>query len=103
MKKKLHIPEKAETQEHSVTFKIKNAKGLHTRPSTEIVKCATRFKSQISLTYRKTTVNARSLLGILMLAAEKGAKITVTASGEDALQAAEAMAELASQQFHMKY
>lgn len=87
----------------SGVFTIKNIRGLHTRPSTEIVKCASKFKSHIQLKYKKTTVNARSLLGILMLAAEKGSKITVTSVGEDAQEAIDALTALAEVSFHMKY
>lgn len=84
-------------------FTIKNDRGLHTRPSTEIVKCASQYKSDIKLRYKKTTVNARSLLGILMLAAEKGSKIRVTAQGADAQEAVDALLDLADISFHMKY
>lgn len=84
-------------------FIVKNDRGLHTRPSTEIVKCASSFKSEITLIYKKTNVNARSILGILMLAAEKGSKITVLADGEDANEAVEALIGLASSSFNLKY
>lgn len=84
-------------------FIVKNDRGLHTRPSTEIVKCATSFKSEITLTYKKTNVNARSILGILMLAAEKGSRIKITASGVDAQEAVDAMLNLASSSFHLNY
>ncbi|MEM1283017.1 MAG: HPr family phosphocarrier protein [Chlamydiota bacterium] len=87
----------------SGVFIIKNDRGLHTRPSTEIVKCSSQFKSDIKLKYKKTTVNARSLLGILMLAAEKGAKIRITAIGDDAQEAVDALIGLAEVSFHMKY
>lgn len=63
---------------------IKNKMGLHTRPATEIVKLLMHFKSNVSLTYKKDTVNARSILGILMLAAHKNSKVTITVEGEDA-------------------
>lgn len=85
------------------TLVIKNDRGLHTRPSTEVVKCSTSFKADIKLTYKKVTVNARSLLGILMLAAEKGAKIKVTALGEDAKEAVEALVDLADKCFNINY
>ena len=84
-------------------FIVKNDRGLHTRPSTEIVKCATSFKSEITLTYKKTNVNARSILGILMLAAEKGSRIKITASGVDAQEAVDAILNLASSSFYLKY
>ena len=54
---------------------ILNDKGLHTRPATELVKCAQSFRSQISLIYQGLNVNAKSLLGVLMLAATRGARI----------------------------
>lgn len=84
-------------------FIVKNDRGLHTRPSTEVVKCSASFKADIRLTYKKTTVNARSLLGILMLAAEKGAKIKITAQGADAKEAVDALILLADKCFNIKY
>ena len=48
-------------------FIVKNDKGLHTRPATEIVKCLAKFKSNITLQYGELTVNGKSLLGIMML------------------------------------
>jgi phosphocarrier protein HPr len=76
---------------------------LHTRPSTEIVKCACSYKADVRLIYQKMEVNAKSLLGILMLAAAKGAKIAVTAFGEDADEAVASLIDLANNQFNMKY
>jgi phosphocarrier protein len=82
---------------------ILNDRGLHTRPSTELVKCANHFKSHISLIYQKHVINAKSLLGILMLAAPKGAKIQVEAEGEDAEEAVQALIDLAKSYFHIHY
>lgn len=84
-------------------FTILNDKGLHTRPSTELVKCATKYISEISLSYKNFIVNGKSLLGILMLAAERGAKIGVEAVGEDAEAAVQAILKLAQNRFHIKY
>jgi phosphocarrier protein len=84
-------------------FSILNDKGLHTRPSTELVKCAAKFKANIELSYRDYVVNAKSLLGILMLGAEKGAKIVVEAVGEDAEKAVDALAALAKIGFNIRY
>jgi phosphocarrier protein HPr len=84
-------------------FVVLNDKGLHTRPSTELVKCAISFSSQIMLYYRNYTVNAKSLLGILMLAAERGAKINIEALGADAIEAVEAITGLAKNKFHISY
>ncbi len=84
-------------------FTIINEKGLHTRPSTELVKCASRFKANINLTYQDLTVNAKSLLGILMLAAAKGAKIQIEAEGDDAKDAIKAILDLAQNKFNINY
>jgi len=84
-------------------FKVVNSKGLHTRPSTELVKCATSFDSKIRLYYRDYVVNGKSLLGILMLAAGRGAKIKVEAKGADADEAVKTILRLAKEQFNIKY
>lgn len=85
------------------TFTVLNEKGLHTRPSTELVKCASTFKSDINLTYQDLTVNAKSLLGILMLAATKGSKILIEAEGDDARHAIAAILKLSESKFNIKY
>lgn len=84
-------------------FIVGNDRGLHTRPSTEIVKCAARFKSEVSLVYQKNRVNAKSILGILMLAATKGAKITIEAAGDDADEAVASLISLAGSNFNIHY
>lgn len=84
-------------------FVVRNERGLHTRPSTEIVKCAAGFKSDVWLTYQGTEVNAKSLLGILMLAATRGSRISVTAVGDDAQQAVESLLDLARNKFNINY
>jgi len=85
------------------TFIVKNDKGLHTRPSTELVKCAAGFSAKVSLFYRNYVVNAKSLLGILMLAAERGSKIRVEASGDDAQEAVDSILKLALNKFNISY
>lgn len=84
-------------------FVVANDRGLHTRPSTELVKCASSFKSSVFLVYHKQSVNAKSLLGILMLAASKGARIGIEAEGEDAEEAVESILTLAKNNFYIKY
>lgn len=84
-------------------FVVGNDRGLHTRPSTELVKCASSFKSKVCLVYQKHSVNAKSLLGILMLAARKGAKIGIEAEGEDAEEAVQSIVTLAQNNFYIKY
>ncbi len=65
-------------------LRVKNALGLHTRPSAAIVKLLQPLKASVSFTYRNETINARSILSILMLAARKNAQLVVTIEGEDA-------------------
>ncbi len=82
---------------------VLNDRGLHTRPSTEIVKCASAYKSDIKLCYQGLEVNAKSLLGILMLAAPRGARIQVVAVGVDAEEAVAGLLHLARQKFNINY
>lgn len=84
-------------------FIVMNDKGLHTRPSTELVKCATSFKCQINLIYQDIVVNAKSLLGILTLAAARGARIEMEATGEDAELAIATLIELARNKFYIHF
>jgi phosphocarrier protein len=68
------------------SVQVKNDLGLHTRPATIVVKLLQNCKSQVTFTYKKNTINAKSIMSILMLAARKHAKIMITAEGEDAPQ-----------------
>lgn len=65
-------------------IKVKNALGLHTRPAAAIVKLLQLQKASVSFTYKDETINARSIMSILMLAAKKNTQLTVTVEGEDA-------------------
>lgn len=94
---------KKESTKVKAKLMILNDKGLHTRPATELVKCAAAYQSEIFLLYKNYTVNSKSLLGILMLAAGRGAKIQVEASGEDAAEAVSSILELAKNKFYIKY
>jgi phosphocarrier protein len=64
--------------------KVKNALGLHARPATMIVKLLQTCRSQVTISYRKQTVNARSIMSILMLAVKRNSQIILEAEGEDA-------------------
>lgn len=64
--------------------RIKNSLGLHTRPATTIVKLLQNCKSDVFFTHKKSTINAKSILSILMLAARKNSNITIMVDGEDA-------------------
>ncbi len=69
------------------TVVIKNKQGLHARPAALFVQIANKFDSEISVSKGKKKVNGKSIMGIMMLEAGKGSKITVTASGDDAERA----------------
>ncbi len=63
---------------------VKNKLGLHTRPATMIVKLLQNSKCRVEFTCRKETINAKSILSILMLAATRNSNITITVDGDDA-------------------
>lgn len=72
---------------------VKNMMGLHTRPATSIVKLLQNCKSDVFFTYKHETINAKSILSILMLAATKNSKITITVEGEDATHTMDSLIE----------
>ncbi len=84
-------------------FTVENEKGLHTRPSMELVRCSSKFKSQINLILENMVVNGKSILGILMLAACEGTKIEIEAKGPDAKEAIEAVLHLSKKNFNINY
>ncbi|MBA3723112.1 MAG: HPr family phosphocarrier protein [Parachlamydiaceae bacterium] len=64
--------------------RVKNRLGLHTRPATTIVKLLQNCRSDVFFTLKQETVNAKSILSLLMLAAKKNSNITIQVEGEDA-------------------
>ncbi len=84
-------------------FTVLNDKGLHMRPSTEIVRCTSQFQAEVRLTYQDMTVDGKSLLGVLVLGANRGAKVCVEAEGRGAKKVVAALLELAKKQFNIKY
>ncbi len=66
------------------TVKVKNDLGLHIRPAATIVKLLQTTKCKVYFTYKKETVNAKSIMSILMLAAKKNSFITITVEGQEA-------------------
>jgi phosphocarrier protein HPr len=78
---------------------IQNKYGLHARPAAEFVKAAHRFASDIWVRKDELEVNGKSIMGMMMLAAERGAEIVIRAEGEDADQALDALCNLISQRF----
>ncbi len=82
--------------------KIVNRNGLHARPAAEVVKTAAKFKSEITIVRDDLEVNGKSIMGVMMLAAEFGATLTVRANGPDAQQAVDAISELIAHKFGEK-
>ena len=63
---------------------IKNKQGLHARPAALFVQIANKFSSDITIAKGRQKVNGKSIMGIMMLAAGVGSKITIIANGDDA-------------------
>ena len=81
------------------TVNICNQRGLHARASAKFVKLASSFESEIHVTRDGVTVDARSIMGLLMLGAGIGCTIDVTAEGEDAEEAMAALTDLVARKF----
>ena len=79
--------------------KIVNKLGIHARPAAEIVKTAGKFKSSITIVRDDLEVNAKSIMGVMMLAAEFGSTIVLRANGEDADAALDALATCIANKF----
>ncbi|MEO7456070.1 MAG: HPr family phosphocarrier protein [Gemmatimonadaceae bacterium] len=81
------------------SVQIINKNGLHARPAAEIVKTSAKFQSEIMLGRDGTEVNGKSIMGVMMLAAECGATLTLRAEGPDADAALDALAALIANKF----
>lgn len=81
------------------TVTIVNRNGVHARPAAEIVKTAGRFASDVTIVRDDLEVNGKSIMGVMMLAAECGAAITIRADGADAQDAADAIVALVASKF----
>jgi len=84
------------------TIQVINRLGLHARASAELVKIATSYKSDIHLSLESQSVDAKNIMGIMMLAATCGSQITITAEGEDADLALSAIVTIFSNRFGEK-
>jgi phosphocarrier protein HPr len=79
--------------------KIVNKLGIHARPAAEIVKTAGKFKSNITIVRDDLEVNAKSIMGVMMLAAECGATIILRATGDDGEAALDALSAVIANKF----
>ena len=80
--------------EHQDDVVIENKYGLHARPAAEFVKLANRFSADVWIGKDDVEVSGKSIMGVMMLAAECGSTVRIRAAGDDAAQAVDALAEL---------
>ena len=81
------------------SVQILNKNGVHARPAAEIVKAAAKFKSDITISREDIEVNGKSIMGVMMLAAECGSSILLRATGPDATEALDAIEALVQGKF----
>jgi phosphocarrier protein HPr len=81
------------------TVEIVNRAGMHARPAAELVKLAGRFRCEIRLEKDGLEVNGKSIMGVLMLAAEQGSCLRISARGADAENAVTALSALVESGF----
>jgi phosphocarrier protein len=82
-----------------VELEIINALGLHARAAAQLVKVANRYKCEVTLTCEGQSVNGKSIMGVLMLAAAQGMKVTLACEGEGATKCAEEITALVKGRF----
>jgi len=78
---------------------VRNYPGIHAHPAVLFVKRASAFKSEVSVTNGPVTVNGKSIMGVLMLAAETGVVLTIRATGPDECEAVSALVQLVESKF----
>jgi phosphocarrier protein len=81
------------------TVRVSNRLGLHARPAAEFVKLSSRFESRISIDKDGLVVNGKSIMGVMMLAAEYGSLLRIQAVGPDAAEAVSALSDLVANGF----
>jgi phosphocarrier protein HPr len=81
------------------TALIRNRAGMHARPAAEFVKLAGRFSAEVRVAKEALEVDGKSIMGVLMLAAEQGSTLRLTASGADAGEALDALVALVDRGF----
>lgn len=87
------------SETNRATLSICNQRGLHARASAKFVKTASEYDAEVLVSKDGTTVDARSIMGLLMLGAGIGSTIEVSASGEQAEQALAALSDLVARRF----
>jgi phosphocarrier protein HPr len=82
------------------TVEVINERGLHARASAKFVKLAGEFDAEVTVSREGQTVDARSIMGLMMLAAGPGCSIDILAEGAEAQAAVDALSELVADRFH---
>ncbi|HOP26697.1 MAG TPA: HPr family phosphocarrier protein [Candidatus Sabulitectum sp.] len=77
-----------------ITVTVPNKLGIHARPAALIVRAAVEYEADIWISNGEERVNAKSIMGVMTLAASGGTQVVVTAEGDDHAEAAEAVAEV---------
>ena len=75
-------------------FTISNKLGLHARPSAQVTQTASKFQSEVWMSRNGRRINAKSIMGVMMLAAGQGSVVTVDCDGPDEAAALDALAQL---------
>ncbi len=78
---------------------VKNELGIHARPAALLVQAAAKFTSEITLKKDGLAINGKSIMGVMMLAAEAGSVITVQAEGDDAREALDHIVKMIESKF----
>lgn len=90
----------SDTLRHAARFEVVNRLGLHARSAVLLAETASRFDAHVTVTKDRQTVDAKSVLELMLLAATCGTMLEVAAVGRDALAAVEAVGELIRNGFH---
>ncbi|CAI9389843.1 MULTISPECIES: phosphocarrier protein HPr [Bacillaceae] len=71
------------------TFTVIDETGIHARPATLLVSTASKYKSDMQISFKGKSVNLKSIMGVMSLGVPKGGEITISATGEDEVEAVE--------------
>ena len=85
---------------HEADVQIRNRLGLHARPAAQLVRMSNRFEARILISKNGVEVNGKSIMGVMMLAAEQGSVLRVRAEGADAREAVTEIVSLVERKFH---
>jgi phosphocarrier protein len=83
----------------SESITIINKLGLHARAASKLVNCASQFESEVFITRKGNRVNAKSIMGVMMLAASKGVELELEVEGDDEQECRDALVELINDRF----